>query len=70
MERISQHCTGVNDQNHPQEEDMQKGKYLSEEALPIAEKGKEVRGKGEKERYNHLNAEFQTIIRKEESLPK
>ena len=39
------HYTGVNDQNHPQEKDVQKGKYLSEEALQIAEKGKEVKGK-------------------------
>ena len=36
-----------------------KAKLLSEEALQIAEKGREVKGKGEKERYTHLNAEFQ-----------
>ena len=36
-------------------------KWLSEEALQIAEKGREVKGKGEKERYTHLNAEFQRI---------
>ena len=36
---------------------MQKGKWLSEEALQIAEKRREVKGKGEKERYMHLNAE-------------
>ena len=41
---------------------MQKGKCLSEEALQIAEKRKEVKGKGEKERYTHLNAEFQRIV--------
>ena len=35
-----------------------KAKWLSEEALQIAEKGREVKGKGEKERYTHLNAEF------------
>ena len=34
---------------------------MSEEALQIAEKGREVKGKGEKERYTHLNAEFQRI---------
>ena len=44
---------------------MQKGKSLSEEALQIAEKRKEVKGKGEKERYTHLNAEFQRIARGE-----
>ena len=36
---------------------MQKGKWLYEEALQIAEKRREVNGKGEKERYTHLNAE-------------
>ena len=44
---------------------MQKGKCLSEEALQIAEKRREVKGKGEKERYTHLNAEFQIIAKKE-----
>ena len=53
------------DQDHPQEKKMQKGKSLSEEALQIAEKRKEVKGKGEKERYTHLNAEFQRIARGE-----
>ena len=43
-----------------------KGKWLSEEALQIAEKRKEVKGKGEKERYTHLNAEFQRIARREQ----
>ena len=38
-----------------------KAKRLSEEALQTAEKGREVEGKGEKERYTHLNAEFQRI---------
>ena len=40
---------------------MQKAKWLSEEALQIAEKRREVKRKGEKERYTHLNAEFQRI---------
>ena len=40
---------------------MQKAKWLSEEALQIAEKRREVKSKGEKERYTHLNAEFQRI---------
>ena len=50
---------------------MQKAKWLSEEALQIAEKRREPKGKGEKERYNHLNAEFQRIageIRKPSSF--
>ena len=38
---------------------------MSEEALQIAEKGREVKDQGEKERYTHLNAEFQKIARKE-----
>ena len=41
------------------------GKWLSEEALQIAEK-REVKGKGEKERCTHLNAEFQRIIRRDQ----
>ena len=41
-----------------------KAKWLSEEALKIAEKRKEAKGKGEKERYTHLNAEFQRIARR------
>ena len=44
---------------------MQKGKWLSEEALQIAEKRREAKGKGEKERYIHLNAEFQRIARRD-----
>ena len=43
---------------------MQKEKWLSEEALQIAEKRREAKGKGEKERYTHLNAEFQRITRR------
>ena len=42
---------------------MQKGKL--EEALQIAEKGRETKGKGEKERYTHLNAEFQRIAKRD-----
>ena len=43
---------------------MEKAKWLSEEALEIAEKRRQVKGKGEKERYTHLNAEFQRIARR------
>ena len=39
--------------------------WLSEEALKIAEKKREAKGKGEKERYTHLNAEFQRIPRRD-----
>ena len=44
---------------------MQQGKWLSEAALQIAEKRRDVKGKGEKERYKHLNAEFQRIARRD-----
>ena len=44
---------------------MQKATWLSEEALQIAEKRREARGKREKERYTHLNTEFQRISRKD-----
>ena len=44
---------------------MQKGKRLSEEALQIAVKRREAKSKEEKERYTHLNAEFQSIARRD-----
>ena len=44
---------------------MKKAKWLSEEALQIAEKRREAKSKGEKERYTHLNAEFQRIARRD-----
>ena len=57
---------GGSDQDHPQEKEMQKGSLrLSEEALQIAEKRREAKGKGEKERYTHLNVEFQRIARRD-----
>ena len=43
-------------------------KKLSEEDLQIAEKRREVKGKGEKERYTHLNAEFQRIARRDKKV--
>ena len=46
----------------PKEKKCRKAKWLSEEALQIAEKRREAKGKGEKERYTHLNAEFQRIL--------
>ena len=44
---------------------MQKSKQLSEEALQVAVKRREAKSKGEKERYTHLNAEFQRIARRD-----
>ena len=49
----------------PKKKKCRKSKWLSEEALQIAEKRREAKGKGEKERYTHLNAEFQRIARRE-----
>ena len=49
----------------PKKKKCKKAKWLSEEALQIAEKRREVKGKVEKERYTHLNAEFQRIARRD-----
>ena len=49
----------------PMEKKCKKAKWLSGEALKIAVKRREVKGKGEKERYKHLNAEFQRIARRD-----
>ena len=48
--------------------ECKKAKWLSEEALQIAEKRREVKGKVEKERYTHLNAEFQRIARRDKKV--
>ena len=48
----------------PKKKKCKKAKWLSEEALVIAEKRRESKGKGEKESYTHLNAEFQRIARR------
>ena len=48
----------------PMEKKFKKAKWLSGEALQISVKRREAKGKGEKERYKHLNAEFQRIARK------
>ena len=49
----------------PKKKECKKAKWLSEEALQIAEERREAKGKGEKERYTHLNAEFQRIARRD-----
>ena len=49
----------------PMEKKCRKAKWLSEEALQIAVKNREVKSQGEKERYKHLNAEFQKIARRD-----
>ena len=49
----------------PKKKKCKKAKWLSQEALQIAVKRREVKSKGEKERYSHLNAEFQRIARRD-----
>ena len=51
----------------PMKKKCKKPKWLSGEALQIAVKRREVKSKGEKERYKHLNAEFQTIARRDKT---
>ena len=52
----------------PKKKKWKKAKWLSEEALQIAEKRRDMKGKGEKERYTQLNAEFQRIARKDKKV--
>ena len=47
---------------------MQKAKWLCEDDLHIAEKGRKAKGKGEKEKYIHLDAEFQRIARRDKKV--
>ena len=49
----------------PKKKKCRKAKWVSEKALQIAEKRKDVKGKSEKERYTHLNTEFQRILRRD-----
>ena len=55
--------TGI--KTNPMEKKCKKAKWLSEEAIQIAVKRREAKSKGEKERYKHLNAEFQRITRRD-----
>ena len=50
----------------PKNSKCKKEKWLSEEALQIAEKSRDVKGKGEKERYTQMNAEFQRMVRRDQ----
>ena len=52
----------------PKKNKCKKAKCFSEEALQIAEKRKDTKGKGEKERYSHLNTEFQRIARRDKKV--
>ena len=62
MDRGLCHCTK---EAIPKKKKSKKAKWLSEEALQIASKRREVKCKGQKERYSHLNAEFQRIARRD-----
>ena len=57
------HYTGGGDQNYPKEKEMQEGQVVVLEGLQIAEKRREAKGKGKRERYTQLSAEFQRIAR-------
>ena len=59
------HCTGDRDQDHPQEKKMQKSKTAVRGGLTNSYEKKGCKNKGEKERYKHLNAEFQRIARRD-----
>ena len=52
----------------PKKNKCKKAKWLSEEALQIAEKGRYAKGKGEKEKYNHLNAESQRVAKRDKKV--
>ena len=52
----------------PKKKKCKKAKRLSEEDLQVAEKRREVKGKGDKEGYNHLNAEFQRTARRDKKI--
>ena len=54
--------------NHTQEKKCKKTKWLSEVALQIAEKRRELKGKGEKERYPQVNAQFHRIARRDKKV--
>ena len=49
----------------PKKKKCKKAKWLSEEALQIAEKRRQEKGKGEKQRYTHVNADFHKIVRRD-----
>ena len=65
MDGGSWHCTGDRDQDIPQEKEMQKSKVAIQGDLTIAVKRREAKSKGEKQRYTHLNAEFQGLAKRD-----
>ena len=70
MDRGSWYCTGGSDQDHLHEKEKQKGKMLIWGGLTNNCEKREGKDKGKKERYTHLNVEFQRIARRDKkSLP-
>ena len=67
MEEVLDIAQG-SDQTIPKKKKCKKAKWLSDYALQIAVKRREVKGKGEKERYTHLSAEFQRIERRDKKV--
>ena len=65
MDGGSWHCTGGRDLDRPQEKDVQKGKMVVWGGLTNSYEKREVKGKGEKERYTHLNTQFQRIAKRD-----
>ena len=64
----SWHCTGDRDQDHPHGKEMQKSKMAVWGGLTNSCEKREVKSKGEKERYKHLNAEFRRIARRDKKV--
>ena len=65
MDGGSRHCTGDRDQGHAHGEEMQKSKMAVWGGLTNGVKRREAKSKGEKERYKHINAEFQRMARRD-----
>ena len=65
MDSALWYYTGDRDQDHPQEKEMQKGKMAVWGGLKNSCERRDVKSKGEKEKYTHLNAEFQRIARRD-----
>ena len=68
MDRGLWHCTGVSDQDHPQEKEMQKGKIVVWGGLTNSSEKKKSERQREKESYTHLNAEFQRLARRDKAF--
>ena len=64
-DRVSSHCIGSIDQSHPKEKEMQESKVVAKEASQAADERRRAKSKGGRERYTHMNAEFQRIARRD-----